>query len=86
MQKAAYLIGKFTDLSPKMDEFVTISNPEKCAGCGKCEKVCPFQLAPYQNFDSHRKFRDINCIKCGVCTENCPLDLLSLEGEQCDKR
>ena len=43
-----------------------------------CGNVCPFQLAPYNNFDSHRKFRDINCIKCGVCTENCPLELLSL--------
>jgi len=86
MQKAAYLIGKSTGLSRNTEEFVTISDPEKCAGCGKCEKVCPFQLAPYKNFDSHGKFRDINCIKCGVCTENCPLDLLSLEGEQSDER
>ncbi len=86
IQKAAYLIGKSTGLSRSSDEFITISDPEKCIGCGKCERVCPFQLAPYKNFDRNRQFRDVVCIKCGVCAKNCPLNLLSLEKEKADTK
>jgi len=43
----------------------------KCIKCGKCQKVCPMQLAvnEIQN--------DPDCIKCARCVEACPKQALS---------
>ena len=46
MQKLSYKLGKFARVADKTERYVTISNLDKCIKCGKCSKVCPFQLTP----------------------------------------
>lgn len=79
MQKGVYQLGKVTGIAEKTDAKVTICSIDKCVSCAKCEKVCPFQLSPYENFDEKGQFNDANCIKCQTCVANCPLKLLSME-------
>ncbi len=46
-------------------------NPEKCKGCGLCQKSCPVNAIEGEK----REIRVINqniCIKCGTCLTSCP--------------
>lgn len=81
LQKISYYIGKKLGVTRKFDKKVTIESIDKCKSCGKCEKVCPFQLAPFKNFNDNNQFEDINCIKCTTCVVNCPVGILSMEDE-----
>lgn len=82
MQKISYFIGKKLGVTKKTNKKVTIENKDKCKSCGKCEKVCRFQLSPYLDFNKNNQFDDINCIKCSTCVVNCPIGILSMEGER----
>lgn len=79
MQKASYFFGDRLGISKKTNKLITIESVDKCRSCGLCEKVCPFQLAPYRNFNEKNQFADTNCIQCSTCIENCPKKVLSLE-------
>ncbi len=81
MQKISYLIGRKLGVTRKTNKKITIESKEKCKSCGLCEKVCPFQLQPYLNFNENNQFDDINCIKCSTCVVNCPIGILSLKQE-----
>lgn len=81
MQKISYTIGKKLGVTKKRDKKVTIESKDKCISCGKCEKVCPFQLAPYLEFNEYNQFDDINCIKCSTCVANCPVSILSISSK-----
>lgn len=81
LQKLSYRLGKTLGVAKKIEKKVTISDKDKCYGCGKCSKVCPFQLTPHLEFSDNNQFDDINCIKCSTCIENCPAKILSLETE-----
>ncbi|HCX63948.1 MAG TPA: ferredoxin--NAD(+) reductase [Eubacteriaceae bacterium] len=82
LQKLSYALGRKTGVAKKTEPKVTISSQEKCHSCGKCSRVCPFQLKPYLEFSDNNQFDNINCIKCGTCVENCPAGILSLETEK----
>lgn len=82
MQKLSYRLGKFLGISKKFEKKVTIEAKEKCHSCGKCSRVCPFQLTPYLEFSEKNQFDNINCIKCATCIENCPANILSLRTEE----
>lgn len=82
LQKLSYKLGKALGIPQKTEKKITISSIDKCLNCGKCAKVCPFQLTPYLEFSSNNQFDDINCIKCSTCIENCPVKILSLETEK----
>lgn len=82
MQKMSYFIGDKLGVSKKTNKMVTIESKDKCISCGKCEKVCPVQLAPYKNFNDNNQFDDINCIQCSTCVASCPVKILSLENER----
>lgn len=79
IQKLSHGLGKKSGITKKTEMKVTISDVDKCVSCGKCAKVCPFQLTPYLEWDENNQFSNPNCIKCSVCVENCPLKILSLE-------
>lgn len=82
MQKVAYKLGQSLGITPKTDRKVTIANKAQCISCGRCARVCPFQLTPYREFSKKNQFDHVDCIKCSTCVANCPLGILSLETEQ----
>lgn len=79
MQKLSYSLGTFTGLNKKTDKKITISDENKCLDCGKCARVCPFQLEPHKNWSEENTFDDSNCIKCSTCVVNCPIKILELK-------
>ncbi|HSH35855.1 4Fe-4S binding protein [Schnuerera sp.] len=81
IQKLSHALGRAVGVANKAEKKVTIENLDKCHACGKCSRVCPFQLTPYLEFGENNQFNDINCIKCATCVENCPANILSLRTE-----
>jgi ferredoxin-type protein NapH len=79
MQKLSHSLGKKLGITKKTEKKVTISDKDRCISCGKCAKVCPFQLEPYKEFSDNNQFDNIDCIKCSTCVANCPLKILSLK-------
>lgn len=82
IQKATHKLGKVLGVAKITEKKVTISNVELCHACGKCARVCPFQLTPYLEFSKENQFNNPNCIKCSTCIENCPAGILSLSNEE----
>jgi NAD(P)H-flavin reductase/ferredoxin len=82
LQKLSYRLGKAVGVAKHTEKRITIESKDKCHTCGKCARVCPFQLTPYMEFNENNQFDNINCIKCTTCVENCPANLLSLETER----
>jgi len=82
IQKFTHKLGKISGITEKTEKKVTIDDKNKCLACGKCSRVCPFQLTPYLQFGEDSQFHDINCIKCGTCVENCPVNVLSLKTKE----
>ena len=78
MQLLAYRLGKRVGLTRKTDQLITMSHPDKCRECGRCARVCPMQLEPYNSLSEDNQFVDEACIRCSVCVKECPLKLLSL--------
>lgn len=81
IQKISHALGKKLGITKKTEKKITISDKTQCLSCGKCAKVCPFQLTPYKEFSDNKQFDNINCIKCNTCVENCPVKILSLKKE-----
>lgn len=75
LQKIMNKLGKQLNINRHTEEFITIADQESCSECGKCARVCPMQLEPYQSWDDDQ-FRDESCIKCYTCINNCPSELL----------
>lgn len=82
IQKISHKLGKALGVTKKTEKKITISNVDLCQACGKCSRVCPFQLTPYLEFSDNNQFDNNNCIKCSTCVENCPAGILSLSNEE----
>ena len=48
-----------------------VIDPEKCRGCGLCQKNCPVQAIEGEERDK-RIINQDKCIKCGTCIKACP--------------
>ena len=46
-------------------------DPEKCKGCGLCQKNCPVAAIEGEARDK-RAIDQEKCIKCGTCLNSCP--------------
>lgn len=75
MQLLFYKLGERLGTT-KGEKRLTIKDPDLCYKCGKCAKVCPLHLIPYQQFNHGNQFHDKNCIRCYTCVKNCPANLL----------
>lgn len=50
---------------------------EKCKGCGKCVKNCPFDAITMEGEGKNKKaVIGMGCTNCGQCAENCPFDAI----------
>jgi NAD(P)H-flavin reductase/NAD-dependent dihydropyrimidine dehydrogenase PreA subunit len=78
IQKISYKLGKSLGLAKKTDAKITASRTEMCHSCGKCSRVCPMQLTPYDSFSEDNQFDSENCIRCSTCVVNCPAGILTL--------
>jgi len=79
IQKAAHKLGKVLGVAKKAEKKITIDAREKCYNCGKCARVCPFQLKPHLEFSYNNQLENPNCIKCKTCVANCPAGVLSVK-------
>ncbi len=79
IQKLSHSLGRKLGIAKNTEKKITISDKDKCISCGKCAKVCPFQLAPYKEFSDNNQLDNLDCIKCNTCVVNCPVKILSLE-------
>lgn len=79
IQKLSHLLGRKLGITKNTEKKITIFDKNKCISCGKCAKVCPFQLTPYKEFSDNNQLDNLNCIKCSTCVVNCPVKILSLE-------
>lgn len=55
-------------------------NPERCAGCGGCIAVCPYNAITMDKVNHVAVVNDALCKGCGACAATCPSEAPSLMG------
>ncbi|MDC7233524.1 MAG: 4Fe-4S binding protein [Spirochaetales bacterium] len=81
MQKASYSVGRKLKVTESTDEKITVSDQNQCHKCGKCARVCPMQLSPYDHFSDKNQFDSVDCLKCSTCVSHCPAGILNLANQ-----
>lgn len=82
VQKLLHRVRNLLPWTGGMNPRVSMTAPSACQKCGKCERVCPMQLAPYRELDSVNQVASPDCIKCGTCISHCPAKLLSMKKQE----
>jgi len=59
-------------------EYVAVVNPDLCAGCRSCMRVCQFGALAYGVADQKASVDHTACYGCGVCRSVCPNDAIKL--------
>ncbi len=57
---------------------VSVVNPDKCAACLTCVRVCPYNV-PVINRDGVAEIEIAMCQGCGICASECPGKAISLQ-------
>ncbi len=77
---AAKIIGLLSRPKLESDPQISSVNINRCVGCGKCVKVCPFQAIVETEIRGEKKAQVIEavCQGCGLCTATCPQGAIQL--------
>ena len=67
-------------MAPGSNEIPRIKEPSNCIRCGRCARVCPSRLVPYQMYNQSKAHNHAaaqmcgikDCTLCGCCTYVCP--------------
>jgi heterodisulfide reductase subunit A len=73
-QQAVKILCRETMTTPAT---VARVNPETCAACLACVRVCPF-AAPFINADGVSEIPPAKCRGCGICAAECPARAITL--------
>ena len=76
MQVLMYKLGRVLNANKRTDKKIVMHSADKCVDCGKCAKVCPMQLSPYDNMSENSTFENVQCIRCEVCVKAWPTKVL----------
>jgi len=57
---------------------VSVVNPEKCAACLTCVRVCPYNV-PVINAEGVAEIEPAMCHGCGICVAECPGKAITLQ-------
>jgi heterodisulfide reductase subunit A-like polyferredoxin len=57
---------------------ISVVNPEKCAACLTCVRVCPYHV-PVINADGVAEIEIAMCQGCGICASECPGKAITLQ-------
>ena len=58
----------------EIEPIVSVVDPDKCNGCGICERVCPYDAIHLKEVSGVIKAqnRPASCKGCGLCAASCP--------------
>ena len=56
-----------------------VINPDKCVGCGACQRACPAGVISGGSKEPH-SIDNTRCIVCGSCREACRFDAVEAKG------
>ena len=67
--RAAVLLAQGQLVAPA---FIVQVEPQLCAACGQCVKVCPFGARVLEDDGLYAEVVEALCQGCGVCVAACP--------------
>jgi len=59
-------------------EYVARVDEEKCAGCGECVKICPYDAYLPWKRKAKARVDPTKCYGCGICRNSCAKDAITL--------
>jgi heterodisulfide reductase subunit A len=82
--KAASILSMKTITTPAQ---VCVVDPERCRGCGECERVCNYGAAGMTEMDGRAvsRIEGKMCKGCGLCAVSCPSNAIEARGFTSDQ-